>query len=96
MKILNKKKKLNKNKLKKEEVKKLKKIINGKVYDIGTAEHVGEWSNEHYTNDSNYCSEDLYRKKTGEFFLHGVGGAYSKYAVVNRENRGNGEKNNTS
>ena len=58
----------------------MKKIIDGKVYDTKTAKMVGEWSNFCYTNDFNYCSEDLYLKKTGEFFLRGQGGAMSKYS----------------
>lgn len=71
----------------------MKKVINGKVYDTGTAELVGEWSNGRYTNDLGYCSEDLYRKRTGEFFLHGDGGAMSKYAVSLGDNSwGGGEK----
>ena len=59
----------------------MKKIINGKVYDTDTAERVGSWDNGKYTNDLYYCSEDLYRKRTGEFFLYGEGGPGSKYAV---------------
>ena len=58
----------------------MKKIINGKKYDTKTAECVAEWHNRHFPSDFDYCSEDLYRKKTGEFFLHGEGGARSKYA----------------
>ena len=58
----------------------MKKIINGKVYDTDKAVCVGQWSNGCYTNDFNYCSEDLYRKRTGEFFLYGDGGPMSKYA----------------
>lgn len=46
------------------------KIINGRKYDETTAKLVGSWDNGLYTNDFNYRSEDLYRKKTGEFFLH--------------------------
>lgn len=59
----------------------MKKIINGKIYDTSTAEHVGGWNNNCSTSDFGYCSEDLYRKRTGEFFLHGEGGPASKYAV---------------
>ena len=47
----------------------MKKIINGKVYDTSTAERVGGWNNNCSTSDFGYCSEDLYRKRTGEFFL---------------------------
>lgn len=59
----------------------MKKIVNGKIYDTATAERVGSWSSNRSTSDFSYCSEDLYRKRTGEFFLHGEGGATSKYAV---------------
>ena len=58
----------------------MKKIINGKVYNTSTAERVGGWSNNHATSDFGYCSEDLYRKRTGEFFLFGQGSAGSRYA----------------
>lgn len=71
----------------------MKKIINNKVYDTATAERVGGWSNGCYTNDFQYCSEGLYRKRTGEFFLHGEGGAMSKYAKSSGNNNwGYGEK----
>ena len=59
----------------------MKKVINGKVYDTETAELVARWSNGQSTSDFDYCAEDLYRKRTGEFFIHGDGGASSKYAV---------------
>lgn len=58
----------------------MKKIINGAKYDTATAKMLGEWSNGCYTNDFNYCSEDLYRTKSGKYFLHGEGGANSKYS----------------
>lgn len=48
----------------------MSKIINGKKYDTETAALVGEWNNGLYTNDIYYQSEDLYLKKTGEFFLY--------------------------
>lgn len=57
----------------------MKKIINGKLYDTETAKRVGEWNNGCYGN-FNYCAENLYRKRTGEFFLYGYGGPMSKYA----------------
>lgn len=59
----------------------MKKIIEGRVYNTDTAELVGEWANTYNTRDFNFCIEKLYRKKTGEFFIHGRGGAMSKYAV---------------
>lgn len=59
----------------------MKKIINGKVYNTSTAERVCGRSNGRSTSDFGYCSEDLYRKRTGEFFLYGEGGPRSRYAV---------------
>ena len=56
----------------------MKKIINNKVYDTQTARELGSWEN----GDTGFgrVEETLYRKKTGEFFLHGSGGAATKYA----------------
>lgn len=69
----------------------MKKIINGKRYDTDTAERVGTWHNGQYTSDFRYCSEDLYRKRSGEYFLHGEGGALSKYASSSGDSSGWGE-----
>lgn len=57
----------------------MKQIINSKKYDTKTAKLIGEWS---YGNNSDLksWSEQLFRKKTGEFFLYGRGGGMSKYA----------------
>jgi hypothetical protein len=58
----------------------MKKIINGAKYDTSTAERIGEWHTQGIgISDFNYCSEDLYRTKSGKYFLHGEGGALSKY-----------------
>lgn len=71
----------------------MKKIINGKVYDTNTAEPVGSWDNGCSCSDFGYFGEDLYRKRTGEFFLHGTGGPMSKYSVSYGDNEwGGGEK----
>lgn len=70
----------------------MKKVINAKVYNTETATRVGSWDNGYFTNDFNYCSEDLYQKKTGEFFLHGEGGALSTYASHSGDTTGYGER----
>lgn len=57
----------------------MKKIINQKRYDTDTAIKVGRLDNDALPNDFNYCAETLYRKKTGEYFLHCEGNANSKY-----------------
>lgn len=56
----------------------MKKIINGKKYDTDTAKFLLSRSNN--CTGFSYCYEELYLKKTGEFFLYGKGGAMSKYS----------------
>ena len=57
----------------------MKKIISGKVYDTETAKRLAWWENMADSSNFGYCSEELYRKKTGEYFLFGEGGPMSKY-----------------
>lgn len=67
----------------------MKKIIKGKKYDTDTAELVGEYQ---YSNqrDFHYVYEELYRKRTGEFFLYGTGGPMSKYSESVGQNEWSG------
>ena len=58
----------------------MKRIINQKRYDTEKAQKVGEYWNGLSKSDFNHITETLYRKRTGEFFLHGQGGANTKYA----------------
>lgn len=56
----------------------MNKVINGKRYDTSTAKIVASWDNEE--TGFSMISENLHRKRTGEYFLHGSGGANTKYA----------------
>lgn len=67
----------------------MKKIINGRMYNTDTAHAVGEW-NDSYPNDFHYVCETLYRKRNGEYFIHGEGGAMSKYAQSCGQNQWSG------
>ena len=69
----------------------MKKIINGKRYDTNTAKLVGETS---YSNrrDFAYWSEELYQKRTGEFFLYCEGGPASKYSKATGQNQWSGSE----
>jgi hypothetical protein len=58
----------------------MKKIICGKVYDTEKAKKVASWYSSYARNDFNYYEEELYKKKTGEFFLYGEGNAASPYS----------------
>lgn len=57
----------------------MRKVINGKLYDTDTARPIADWS-KGYSSDFAHVSETLYRKRTGEYFLHGEGGPMSAYA----------------
>jgi hypothetical protein len=57
----------------------MKKIINGKLYNTETATALASWHNHYFPHDFNRVDETLYRKRTGEFFIHGEGGAMTRY-----------------
>ena len=63
----------------------MKKIINGKVYDTEKAKYLGCVSAKKRDRDTEYWEEELYLKRTGEYFIYGRGGALTKYAEP-REN----------
>lgn len=67
----------------------MKKIINGKRYDTETAQLIGSASYSNRT-DFHFWNEELYRKKTGEFFLFGEGGPASKYSQQVEQNTWSG------
>lgn len=58
----------------------MKKIINGKKYDTDTAKYLACGSGGGSASDFSHYAEELYIKKTGEYFLYGHGGPASKYA----------------
>lgn len=69
----------------------MKKIINGKKYDTSTAKEIARWDNGDCLSFG-WCSETLYRKKTGEYFLHGEGGPTSKYCEYSDGMQRSGEQ----
>ncbi len=64
----------------------MKKIVNSRLYDTDTAEMVGSYTNGFPPSDFNYCGEKLYRKKNGEYFIHGEGGPMTRYSVMTGQN----------
>lgn len=57
----------------------MKKIIKGKIYNTETAKNLGGWNNGYYSNFE-WCSQELYQKRTGEFFVYGEGGPRAAYS----------------
>lgn len=67
-------------------------MINNLSYDTKTAEYLFSCTNGKKEGSSEFYREHLYRKRTGEFFLHGVGEKDSKYAKSIGDNEwGRGE-----
>ena len=58
----------------------MKKIINGSKFDTETAKMIAV-NSYGQVGDFSHWEEELYRTKSGKFFLYGEGGASSKYGV---------------
>lgn len=56
-----------------------KKIIDGRMYNTETAKEIASYWNGYSGTDFAQEEETLYLKKTGEYFLYGKGGPWSKY-----------------
>lgn len=67
----------------------MKKVIRGVLCDTATAKCLGETS---YLDarDFAHWSEELYRTKSGKYFLYGEGGSASRYAVTIGQNEWSG------
>jgi len=58
----------------------MKQIINGKRYDTEKATQLARWHNGFNWADPKLCEEKLYGTKNGAFFIHGAGGAMSRWS----------------
>lgn len=67
----------------------MKKVINRALYDTETAKLLGEDSHGSPRDFDHWC-ESLYRTKSGKYFLHGAGGAMTKYAISTGQNEWSG------
>lgn len=68
----------------------MRRIIKNKQYNTETATKVHEWESTYDVTDFSWYCETLYRKRTGEYFLHGDGGPMSKYARATGMNQWSG------
>ncbi|WP_046864740.1 hypothetical protein [Microvirga massiliensis] len=59
----------------------MKKIIDGKRYDTDTATHIANYNNGLSGSDFWWVDEDLYRTPRGNWFVHGAGGAMTRWSV---------------
>ncbi len=59
----------------------MNKIVRGKRYNTETAQLIGVYESNEPKDSDFWEREELYRKRTGEFFLVGKGGAMTEYGV---------------
>ncbi|MFA6192618.1 MAG: hypothetical protein WC665_09735 [Sulfurimonas sp.] len=72
----------------------MKKVINGKVFDTETATELLSWGHGNIY-DFRYIRETLYKTKKGKYFLYGVGGPLTSYAVRVSSSETSGSSNIT-
>jgi len=60
----------------------MKRIVEGLLYDTEKAEAISTYEPFSDRTKFQWWRETLYRTKNGRYFLHGEGGAMSKYADV--------------
>lgn len=58
----------------------MRKIIRGRAYDTHTADLLAVYRENVPMTDFRWYLEALYRKKNGEYFIHGRGNGMSPYA----------------
>jgi len=69
----------------------MKQIIKGKRYDTEKATQLAKWHNGFNLADPKRCEEKLYGTKNGAFFIHGAGGAMSRWSNRVGNTTGGGE-----
>ena len=60
----------------------MKKVIEGKVYNTETATRIASYDNGLSHRDFGFCEEDLYKTAKNAFFVHGEGGAMSRWSKL--------------
>ena len=63
----------------------MKRLITNKKYDIHEANLVAEFNNGLDSTAAEFCIEELYLKKSGEYFLYGRGGVNTRWSDSNEE-----------
>ena len=60
----------------------MKRIIDGRTYNTGTAEIICDTGNGEYSTDFRYENSDLFVTSKGAYFVAGYGGALSRFSVA--------------
>ena len=70
----------------------MKKMIDKKMYNTETAVEIADFWNGLGPRDFDNESETLYLTKSGNWFLHGVGGPFTQYATCTGNMKSGSEK----
>ena len=70
----------------------MQRVIDRKLYDTDQAEQIARYAPLTDRGDFNYLIETLYKTADGEYFLHGDGGAATKWAEKISNQRTPGEE----
>ena len=62
----------------------MKRTLQGRQYDTEKATAIAVWNEGYSAGSRMFCEETIYRTRSGLYFLHGRGGADSKYASTGR------------
>jgi hypothetical protein len=69
----------------------MKRVIEGKLYNTDTAQRIASAESSYSPGDFAYWEETLYRTPRGAWFVHGEGGAMSRWSEpVGNNARGGG------
>ena len=63
----------------------MKTTINSLTYNTETAEELDSVTGGGYSNDFHHWEETLYKTKKGNYFIHGSGGAMSRYSEASSD-----------
>lgn len=69
----------------------MKRVLNRTLYDTDAAEQIARYAPNTDRSDFHYRIETLYRTSDGQYFLHGEGGAQTKWAERSGKERYPGE-----
>jgi hypothetical protein len=69
----------------------MKSVIDLKLYDTETAHKVARIDNGYPSSDFNWFAETLYKTRRGAYFVHGEGGAMSRFGKRHGDSIGCGE-----
>lgn len=70
----------------------MRRIKNRTLYDTETAEQIAQHGSAADPSDFHHLAETLYKTPDGDYFIHGKGGAATKYATRTNDGTTNGQE----